>query len=133
MNIRQQIERAMKKKVYENHDKLVRATALLTMQHITMGTPVDTGRARLNWNASRNVVDGSTTVSVDPQATGTMKMLEALTGYKAGDTMYVSNNLPYIVRLNEGYSKQAPANFVEAGAMLAKRQAKEVAKKDFNR
>jgi hypothetical protein len=36
----------------------------------------------------------------------------ASAGFKAGDTIYLTNNLPYIRRLEEGYSQQAPAGMV---------------------
>lgn len=35
-------------------------------------------------------------------------------GYRLGDTdVIIENKVPYIERLNEGHSKQAPAGFVE--------------------
>lgn len=133
MSIKDQIEKAMKRKVDENHDKLVRATAMAAMRALVMETPVDTGRAKNNWNADINAVDASTTEEANPNADGTGKINEALDNYKSGDTVFISNNLPYIVRLNEGHSKQAPAGFVEAAVTLAKRQGKEIAKRDFNK
>lgn len=38
---------------------------------------------------------------------------QAFIRVKAGDTLYLANSTPYIKRLNEGWSKQAPARFVE--------------------
>jgi hypothetical protein len=35
--------------------------------------------------------------------------------------MHITNNLPYIVRLNQGYSAQAPAGYVEQGVLAARR------------
>ena len=75
MSIKDQIEAAMKKKVYDPHNKVVRATALAAMRNLVMETPVDTGRARNNWNADINNVDASTTDAGNPNATGTEKML----------------------------------------------------------
>lgn len=129
MSIKDQILAAMKKKVYDPHNKVVRATALAAMRNLVMETPVATGRARNNWNADLNKVDASTTEEANPNATGMDKINIAIAGYKDGDTVYISNNLPYIVRLNEGHSTQAPAGFVEAGVALAKRQGKEIAKR----
>lgn len=34
---------------------------------------------------------------------------------KPDDPVYITNNLPYIARLNRGYSKMAPASFVATG------------------
>lgn len=132
-DIKDQIEKAMKRKVDENLDKTVRATAMAAMRALVMETPVDTGRAKNNWNADINAVDASTTEEANPNADGTGKISVALGSYKSGDTVFISNNLPYIRRLNEGHSKQAPAGFVEAGVALAKRQGKLMVKRELNK
>lgn len=81
------------------------------------GTPVDTGWARANWLAnvstpSKNVAGTPESVNVaeSEQQSGLGKVL--LYRLAAGP-VYISNNVPYILRLNEGYSKQAPAGFVQ--------------------
>jgi hypothetical protein len=132
-SIQNQIDVAIKRKVDENLDKTVRATAMAAMRALTMETPVDTGRAKNNWNADINAVDASITETANPSADGTDKINAALASYKQGDTVFISNNLPYIRRLNEGHSKQAPAGFVEAAVMLAKRQGKQIAKRELNK
>jgi hypothetical protein len=38
---------------------------------------------------------------------------EVLSGYDGRQTIWILNGLPYIERLNEGHSQQAPAGFVE--------------------
>lgn len=88
-------------------------------------TPVDTGRARSNWNVDINIVDVQIVepTSKDP---GPEKALSAIARYKLNDVAYISNNLPYIRRLNEGYSQQAPAAFVETAVDIGKRQAQEL-------
>jgi len=118
MTVDEQIKAAMENKVYKVHRELVRVTAMLAYAYIIQSTPVDTGRARANWNISVNSVIYTTTDSTS--APDTNPTLD----YKEGDTYYISNNLPYIQRLNDGYSQQAPANFVEKGIELAIRQAK---------
>lgn len=50
------------------------------------GTPVDTGKARQGWQLD-------TSVRLDPK---------------------ITNDVPYIARLNDGHSKQAPAGFIDA-------------------
>lgn len=127
MNVDQQIAKAMNK-VYTMHKSLVRQTAIRAFGNIGINTPVDTGFARLNWNISVGSVD--TSVKPKPGKDETFaapdfasKAASALASYDGKQTIYISNHLPYIVRLNEGYSKQAPSNFVETSLMLAKRQA----------
>lgn len=118
MTVDEQIKAAMENKVYKVHRNLVRATALLAYAYIIQSTPVDTGRARANWNISVNSVIYTTTDSTTvPDTNPTLD-------YKEGDTYYISNNLPYIQRLNDGYSQQAPANFVEKAIELAISKAK---------
>lgn len=147
MSLKDQLDAAYKRKVEENLEKTVRATALAVMTNIVVNTPVGNpdlwkspppkgyagGRARNNWNADINTVDASITDQVNPNATGTEKITAALVSYKLSDTINISNNLPYIRRLNEGHSKQAPANFVEKAVMVGKRQGKEIAKRGFNK
>lgn len=76
------------------------------------GTPVDTGHARANWIPSigqPSDIDaaGSTDAAHD---TGVAQVV----GYTLDrGSVFVSNSAPYIERLNNGWSQQAPALFVE--------------------
>lgn len=119
--IADQIAAALKTKVYDVQADLVRETAIRAAGNIAAGTPVDEGTARANWNLSAEAPDLTTTESTTQQNYD----IEQFTGEEKA--LYVSNGLPYIERLNEGSSVQAPANFVEQGVMLAKRQAKAAA------
>lgn len=78
------------------------------------GTPVDTGHARANWVPSigqpfRGEAPGTSLAEHDA---GVAEIL----GFKlaSGQMLYLSNNVPYVRRLNDGWSQQAPALFVEA-------------------
>ena len=98
----------------------VRKTAALAGQVLVLSTPVDTGRARANWITSvgipitedieDNDVSGSATIA---------RNNTTIRAQKSGQTIYISNNLPYIGKLNEGSSAQAPANFVEIAVRIA--------------
>ena len=115
--------------IAENTDRLVRKVALAADQAVVMGTPVDTGRARSNWiaqigSASSGTVDAyapgesGSTAGANTQAA--IDQAEAvISGYNNGQEIHITNNLPYIQRLNDGYSAQAPANFVEQAVMEA--------------
>lgn len=122
MNFREQLTAAYQKKVVKPHENLVRKTALMAFTNIALATPVKSGRARANWNISVDTVDASTTDNT-AQPNFVSKAADAVANFVIGKTIYISNNLPYIKRLNNGYSKQAPASFVETGVALAKRQA----------
>ena len=95
-------------------NKETRAAALNILRILLIGTPVDTGRARGNWfvgvNSSvRSIEDNrrSSTASVEGKTViGTASRFNY-------PTIVVSNNLPYIEKLNNGHSKQAPIKYVE--------------------
>jgi hypothetical protein len=76
---------------------------------IVRKTPVDKGRARASWTISVNNADR--TVQPDGQASYPVPQVGAL-NVQPGDSIWISNNLPYIVKLEEGHSQQAPAGMV---------------------
>lgn len=74
------------------------------------GTPVDTGHARANWVPSVGDPFGAEVDGDSAHDSG----VAAVLGYKLGDgAAWVSNNVPYILALNDGWSKQRPAGFIE--------------------
>lgn len=79
-------------------------------------TPVRTGQARSNYYTT----NGSPSTEITAHGPFTQdgyqsiaRMEAAFRNAKPGVPMHITNNLPYIGRLNDGYSTQAPANFVE--------------------
>jgi len=108
--------------VERNAPKLLRATALAIDSAVVTATPVDTGRARSNWQVSI----GSPILSVRESysqgaAAGQFAMAQAravIEGYKSGQTIFINNNLPYIGRLNDGWSAQAPAGFIRFAVLV---------------
>lgn len=111
--------------VRENADRLTRKIAMVADQAIVSATPVDTGRARSNWIVTLDgpavgVRDayfeglGGATASANVQAA--IEQGLRVTSQYNGDThreIHITNNLPYIERLNDGWSRQAPAAFVQ--------------------
>jgi len=108
-----------------NVPKFMRKLALVVDQTVVVATPVDTGRARSNWRVSVNAPLRDTTNayvlgekgSTTGQNTGAAiaQAKEAVSRVDSSrDVIYISNNLPYIGRLNDGYSAQAPAGYVES-------------------
>ena len=107
-----------------------KAYAFALYSSIVKKTPVDTGRARGNWNVSV----GSPDTSVDdpsgypkPRKKGEKvvkkvvklkyKNSASLPEPKGNESIFISNNLPYITTLEYGSSKQAPNGMV--GVTLA--------------
>lgn len=80
----------------------------------TLSTPVDTGRARWGWNCSISTPD----LTIPPEGQYTLDTQRASNTFTISaifdkNILYISNAVHYVGRLNEGWSKQAPARFVE--------------------
>lgn len=100
---------------------------------IVKKTPVDTGRARSNWNVSVGSPDLSTTEDTRKKP----KLKDKMPDPNGDESIFISNNLPYITKLEyggypnppkkgsgktvNGYSKQAPEGMV--GVTLANNEA----------
>lgn len=122
--------RVLGSSVPENAAIMVRKVALAIDQALVLGTPVLTGRARANWQvnigapAAGEVTGFPAATAGDsvglPGASGTFAIQAAIaaTAEFKGGSIFIVNNLPYIVPLNEGHSQQAPAGFVQT-AILA--------------
>jgi hypothetical protein len=73
------------------------------------------GRFRANWNISFGSPDLSTTEQIDPSGSGSKgRIFAQMRKYKLADSsVFLTNNLPYAQRLEEGWSeKQAPHGMV---------------------
>lgn len=91
-------------------------------------TPVDTGWARANWVAQigRPLEEDLSAVTPTPQAASgaESRSQSSLAGVASGYSLrqgaiFVSNNVTYISRLNDGHSAQAPAGFVQRAVAKA--------------
>lgn len=105
--------------VAANADRLVRRCALATDAAVVIATPVDTGRARSNWQVELGQAATGTVEALDKSGQGAISQgKRVIDGYKSGSTLNITNNLPYIERLNDGWSAQAPAGFVEKAVQI---------------
>lgn len=108
----------------ERLNQRVRRIAMAVLTELVVSTPVDTGRARSNWHVGLGAPpdsgneepyhpgeDGSTDAANARAAIAVGQA--ALSDRRPEQDVYISNNLPYIARLNEGWSAQAPAGFVQ--------------------
>jgi len=68
-------------------------------------TPVDTGRARSNWFAT--IGEASTATSETRRDTDAITGAITTAQKASGKIFYLTNNLPYIIPLEYGHSKQA--------------------------
>lgn len=71
------------------------------------------GRFRANWNFSIGSVDNSFRIHPDPTgAEATARLVAGAIEFKAGQTAFIVNNLPYSIPLEFGHSTQAPGGMV---------------------
>ena len=104
--------------VAKGMDKLGKAAGFELGRRIMRRTPVDTGRARANWNASIGSPDASTTESTSSMtATARLVSTTAELQLFKGQEFWVTNGLPYIQALEDGHSTQAPRGFMVTGAV----------------
>ena len=97
-------------KASDKADMVVRRTALELQSQMIERAPVDTGRFKGNFQAGVGAVNTDTSAAAGSDAKG--RTATVLQGWKAGQTIFLSNSLPYAKRLETGWSKQAPSGFV---------------------
>lgn len=101
-------------------NELQRKLAFKMYDAIVLRTPIDTGRARGNWNVSTGNADTTT----DEERKTVMPLIQdenEIELPKGDESIYVTNNLPYIVALEYGHSQQSPNGMV--GVTMANTQA----------
>lgn len=96
-------------------DTVVRKVTIEVGNSLVMMSPVDTGRFRGNWQHGVDVPNPLTTLATDKIGTPTMARLQS-SAVGAGTVQYITNSLPYAVRLENGWSKQAPQGMVRITA-----------------
>jgi Zn ribbon nucleic-acid-binding protein len=95
---------------------------LQALRGVVNKTPVDTGRARGNWQASIGQPASGTINDEDPSGQAPLpssastdtffREQPTITNAQPFSVIWLSNNLPYIERLENGYSQQAPNGMV---------------------
>jgi hypothetical protein len=94
-------------------NEVVRKAALGILANVVTASPVDTGRFRGNWQVGLGERPSCTVEAEDKDGSGTVTREGAkLEGVKLGETVFISNNLPYARRLEFGWSEQAPKGMV---------------------
>ena len=109
--------------VVKTHKQLVQKASIHLLRGVVLRSPVDTGRFRANWQITEGSVfqgviqdfnageDGSSGAAV---ASGAIRkgINTVLGSPKEFPTYYLTNNLPYAIRLENGWSDQAPNGMV---------------------
>jgi len=102
-------------------------TALVIVDTLANFTPKDTGRARANWNAALDKPDTSVQMegpfrSSDETVDDARAVIQSA---RPGQEIHISNSLPYIERLNHGWSRRAPSGFFERAVRVGRQVAVE--------
>ena len=101
--------------------EIMRALAAKYYVAVSDRSPVDTGRFRASWRIGVGEPDLSTEDAVkkgDSIGQDQDVELGKLGALTETQVVSITNALPYAQRLNEGWSKQAPAGFIESTASV---------------
>ena len=116
-------------RVEGNVERAVKDCAGAVARSVISNTPVDTGRARSNWTAQMDAAFAGLFPARVPGEKGSTGEANAAAAIEAAEkviatfdieknaAIHLTNNVPYIGALNDGHSKQAPADFVRIAVM----------------
>ncbi|ENU92096.1 hypothetical protein F971_01983 [Acinetobacter vivianii] len=111
-------------KVKQDGEKLIQDIGMDLIQGVIVSTPVDTGTARANWKASNTPDLRYDLKDQDKSGQGTINKTYVFFSQNAklGSLIYLQNNLPYIERLENGWSDQAPQGMVSTSMNMIKQK-----------
>ena len=94
----------------------IRKLGIIIDQGVVLGTPVDTGAARGGWLVGINNAPAGDGINDQAGFAAIQSGVSVIGTYPTTNLpdLWIVNNLPYIGRLNDGYSLQAPSKYVEA-------------------
>lgn len=104
--------------VQSNCVKVVAEVTEEVATHVANTTPVLTGQASGNWVTTVGAPDPNYVPGPSSPAASIQSAQAVARSLQIGETVYISNNVPYIVELNQGSSAKAPAGFVESATLL---------------
>jgi len=111
--------------------EVIRKLQLRALQTLQSATPVDTGHARSAWTPSvgspveerldrpANEVDAKSSASGRLSENRAKAEAIADSYLLPQGTVFISNNVPYVIFLDQGSSSQAPSNFIERALVAA--------------
>lgn len=112
-----------------NVERAVKDCAHAVLRSVVEATPVDTGLARSNWTPELDRAFEGLFPARVPGAGGSTAEANAAAAIEAGvptieafdikanGSIHITNNAPHIGSLNDGHSKQAPADFVRTAVL----------------
>ena len=92
---------------------LIRIVTIDLTGNLVLMSPVDTGRFKANWFSGLGAVNTGTTEDTDKTGAASINRVASdVARLEIGQTIYITNSLPYAVPLEHGHSKQAPYGMV---------------------
>ncbi len=90
-----------------------KAATIELFSGVISDTPIDTGRLRANWQATTvNPATGQLD-AIDKNGSGTVALMTNVVNASQDEqTLWLTNNLPYALGIEYGYSSQAPTGMV---------------------
>lgn len=123
MGNRENIQKG-EKEVTDNLTKLFRGSGIGLFNDVVVSSPVDSGRFRANWTPTLNKLAVGTTDALNAQ-----NIVKAVGNAKLGDTLHLTNNLPYALPLEQGWSKQQPSGWIRLRVADAQKYIADAVKK----
>lgn len=116
------------KKARKNPEIVVRQITIKLYSAIILASPVDTGRFRMNWQATYKNPATGILIADDPSGSRAInRITQFVISNPKWDEFRLTNNLPYAERLEYGYSQQAPAGMVRVNVARFQRLIDEAA------
>lgn len=104
---------AFSQKSQDKANRVLRQCALDVLRRVVIGSPVDTGRFRGNWQVSLGAPMAKSLDTVDKSGGSTISAgTNGIKNAIIGDSIFIVNNLPYAIPLENGHSRQAPNGIV---------------------
>ena len=97
-----------------NAQMVSRKLAFEVFGRVILRTPVDTGRCRANWSVSVGSMKTNTTTATDPTGQATKAAAQsAAMSWNGKGSIFISNNLPYVAKLEYGGYPNPPKHGVK--------------------
>lgn len=117
--------------------KIMKTAALELFKSVIMMTPVDTGRARGNWQCTENKEASGIIKKIRNESETIRVMMDKVIKSSIEKGIFLTNNLPYIQKLEYGgygdgpktqggYSKQAPQGMVRVSLERIEKDLREI-------
>jgi hypothetical protein len=109
-NFGRQLDKYLKN-VQKTGTKEIRGVGLKSLSLVMTKSPVDFGTFRGNWKVGINSIDSKINYG-RLEGTARREGESRIGSIKSGERINISNALPYAMRLEYGYSNQAPSGMV---------------------